>query len=149
MIAGFSGASTGMNLLQCLELYDEMKEWDVHKFHLGDCIGGDHQAWTIAKHMGNIELIGHPPNNPNKRAFLKYDFVHPDFPYLDRNHNIVDFVNASRGIMFIGPKTFKEELRSGTWATFRYAKKVDCHIHILQSGLVKPNAEKSPWNKRG
>lgn len=133
MIAGFTGTSQGMSLQQCLELRDQFEINDVRELHIGDCIGGDHQAYTIAVYMG-MRVVGHPPDKRRKRAFLKYDHLHDEFPYLVRNHNIVDWVKSKSGIMFIGPLTNHEEVRSGTWATKRYAKKVGCHIHILRRG---------------
>lgn len=149
MIAGFSGTSKHIILPQCLELLDEMRDYDIHELHLGDCIGGDHQAYVIAKHIGNIKLVGHPPDNPKKRANLKYDRLYPEAPYLVRNHRIVDWVNSKSGIMFIGPATFEEELRSGTWATYRFAKEVGCAIHVLHRGLVAKEPGKFPWIEKG
>lgn len=41
-------------------------------------------------------------------------------PYLWRNHQIVDATSA----LIAAPFGFEEELRSGTWATVRYARKL-------------------------
>lgn len=44
--------------------------------------------------------------------------VHKAKPPLDRNR---DIVNGS-DVMLVAPRERKEELRSGTWATYRYAR---------------------------
>ena len=47
--------------------------------------------------------------------------------YLERNRDIVDACD----ILIACPRTLKEELRSGTWATVRYARKVGKPVAIL------------------
>ena len=116
-----------MSLQQCLELRDQFEINDVRELHVGDCVGGDHQAYIIAKHMG-MRVVGHPPDNRSKRAFLDYNFEQPTKPYLVRNHNIVDCVE----MLFVGPLTDLEQIRSGTWATKRYAERIGVAIHVLQ-----------------
>ena len=57
----------------------------------------------------------------------------PELPPLVRNHKIVGAVH----LLIATPKTDKEELRSGTWATIRYAKKVR-----LSTCIVYPDGTK-------
>jgi len=133
MIGGFTGTSLGMTLQQCLELRDLFEDWSIHELHVGDCVGADHQAYSIARHLG-MRVVGHPPTNPIKRTFLKYDTEFSPYPYLERNHNIVDCVKRGSGMLFVAPSSDHETLRSGTWATKRYAEKVGCSICILSRG---------------
>lgn len=94
--------------------------------HIGDCIGGDHDIYLICRELG-IRTVCHPPENPSKRAFDEYDEVRPELPYLDRNHNIVDETD----FLIACPKKNEEELRSGTWATVRYARKKGKTVYVL------------------
>jgi len=48
-------------------------------------------------------------------------------PYLERNHNIVD----ESELLIACPKSKEEELRSGTWATVRYARKKGVRIILI------------------
>lgn len=85
----------------------------------GDCIGGDADCHDIARKLGlRVEI--RPPDNPKQRAFKNGDVVFSPKPYLERNHDIVDSVDAMLGF----PAQVEEQWRgSGTWATIRYAKK--------------------------
>jgi hypothetical protein len=86
-------------------------------FAHGDCIGADAEASKIAKKLG-YKIILHPPINSNKRAWSDYDEARPVKEYLVRNHDIVDETQ----FLIATPKSEIEEVRSGTWATIRYAK---------------------------
>jgi hypothetical protein len=87
--------------------------------HHGDCIGSDALAHRLALELG-IEVEIHPPINSSKRAFCKgARVVYAPKDYIPRNHDIVDL--STRLISL--PKGKVEELRSGTWATIRYARK--------------------------
>lgn len=90
-----------------------------HYFHHGDCFGVDEQGATFAK-SAEFTIVAHPPLNtkyqqPNKSL---NDTVLPPKDYLVRNHDIVNTVD----LMLALPNTYNEVLRSGTWATMRYAK---------------------------
>ena len=90
--------------------------------HHGNCIGGDFLAHEAALRCG-YSIVVHPPVSE------RFAFVHLDDPlhrvdtlepklYLDRNH---DIVNSS--ILLIALPKHTEHLRSGTWATVRYARR--------------------------
>lgn len=96
------------------------------EFHVGDCIGSDQEMGLEAYRYG-YRMMGHPPINRSKRAFLYYDFTYDAKPYLERNHDIVDAVDY----MLATPKEFTEQLRSGTWSTIRYAKKMKKPLTII------------------
>jgi hypothetical protein len=51
----------------------------------------------------------------------------PAKPYLVRNHEIVD----DSQVLIAAPKEFTEQLRSGTWATIRYARKIGRTVRIV------------------
>ena len=127
MKIGFTGTQEGMteNQLGALKLF--LLEHEEGHFHHGDCVGADFQAATLAKTL-DWWVVGHPPDSDKKRAFFCSDFNHPAMPYLERNQAIVNDVD----ILVAAPKTEKEQLRSGTWATIRYARKRGIQIVILK-----------------
>lgn len=132
---GFTGTQEGMSELQQKLLHDilafAVKDGDTVVFHHGDCIGADEQAHEIALTLG-CKIHIHPPVNGSKRAFCDaWDAIYESKPYLDRNK---DIVNSSIGLI-AAPKTTKEEQRSGTWSTVRYATKNNKPIIILPRRL--------------
>jgi len=128
MKLGITGTQQGMTEEQIRFLYDFLLEAQPTEIHAGDCIGVDAQAIVIAMGVNSqIKRIGHPPIVEKKRAFCPYDEERPEKPYLDRNHDIVDETD----ILLAFPKSTEEELRSGTWATIRYAKKQDAEVVIV------------------
>lgn len=134
---GFTGTQEGMAQAQQKELLAHLKRWlTLHselEIHHGDCIGADaefHALCTSIWPANRISVVVHPPTNEGKRAFCQFEnqVVLPAKPYLERNRAIVDSVEG----MVAGPKTLEEELRSGTWATIRYAKKQLTPLIILK-----------------
>ncbi len=124
MIAGFTGTRYGMNAWQREQLKKYFQQMGITELHQGMCIGGDEEANTIARDLG-LRTVGHPPIQNKLRSECIVDQLHKPLPYMTRNHNIVDAVK----ILFVGPYTNLEVLRSGTWATYRYA--VQCGIHTV------------------
>lgn len=128
MKVGFTGTRKGMSKCQKKELLDRLLFLNPIEFHHGDCLGADAEAHSIVReHFPATKIIIHPPSNPKDRAFCKGDRTYLPVEYLERNKEIVNSVN----VMIATPKTDKEELRSGTWATIRFAWKVDRTIIIL------------------
>lgn len=99
---------------------------DVKILHHGDCIGVDVQTAKIAEFMG-VKTVCHPPSNPAARARHNSTVILPEKEYLDRNRDIVDAVDY----MIVVPFEKEEILRSGTWMTYRYAKKRDVGRTII------------------
>ena len=131
---GFTGTQQGMTKAQKDKVDDLLKDyyWVGLEFHHGDCIGADAESAFIARNIG-FRIASHPPLYDGKRAFCNYDVVYPEKPYLDRNHDIVDSVR----IVIATPKEFKEVLRSGTWATIRYAKRKKFLEIVFPDGTVE------------
>ena len=126
-----------MNERQKAELLHHLAHWQLSGYseleiHHGDCIGADAefhdlclQSWPAA----SVRVVLHPPTVATKRAFKEspgQTDLDP-LPYLQRNHAIVDSVDAMLG----APKGMSEELRSGTWATIRYSRKRGVPLRIL------------------
>ncbi len=133
MIVGFTGTQKGMTAAQLTQAYSILGIMDLTHLHHGDCIGADNQAHSIALSR-KCEITIHPPVNNTKRAFCHNKIttdtiLHVKRPleYLERNHNIVDESEA----LVATPGENQEQLRSGTWATIRYAKKRGKEIIII------------------
>jgi len=133
MIYGFTGTKHGMSTEQ-KECFREIVKGRHVVFHHGDCIGADAEAHDIVvSNAASADIIIHPPLIAKYRAF-KYGIcrvgsttIRKPREYLARNH---DIVNESQA-MIATPRFTYEELRSGTWATIRYAKKVDKKLTII------------------
>jgi len=130
---GFTGTKEGMTEKQkgwvrsfLFYLVKPFPPEEEKFFHHGDCVGADFEAHTIACSWG-FNIVIHPPVLSKYRA---YSDQAPDrtegtmevrhcFQYLTRNKHIVD----ESDILLVTPKTEFQQLRSGTWAAYRYAKK--------------------------
>lgn len=126
MNVGFTGTQRGMTEAQWAALWPLLCARAPGEFHEGDCINSDAQA-AYAARVAGFRIIGHPPTNDSKRAFFPADEWREPLPYLDRNHKIV---MASQE-MIATPGEFDEQLRSGTWATIRYARRVGRPLHVI------------------
>jgi len=117
MATGMTGTQYGLTTAQfdaAVELVSSL----TGDFHHGDCIGADLSLAEIATEL-KLNVIAHPPEKSDKRAFHKSHAILDPLPYLERDYKIVDAVD----LMFAFPKGFNEERRSGTWTTIRYARK--------------------------
>jgi hypothetical protein len=126
---GFTGTREGMTIAQweavdsVLDRFFEVPV--VNEWHVGDCIGADQQACGLIYSLQakyRIKTHGHIPNHNQFRAFCDYDVEHEPKQYLARNRDIVD----ASDLMIAAPYEYEEVGRgSGTWATIRYADRVD------------------------
>ncbi len=137
MKVGFTGTKKGMTIPQrhtfCALLKHLVELSIIKEFHHGDCVGADEHAHIMIMHSGVFgvflrpHLVIHPPANDRLRAFCEYpDETRDPLPYLDRNHKIVDETD-----ILIATPAGKEQLRSGTWATVRYAGKKKKPIYLI------------------
>jgi hypothetical protein len=94
------------------------------RYTTATAIGVDAEAHAIVLSPGTArvtKLVIHPPGIEGKRAFCTgFDEIREPFPYLVRDHHIVDEVD----LLVAVPKSAVEVVRSGTWATARYARKL-------------------------
>lgn len=117
---GFTGTryDPTPNQLEQLQQVFRILQFDV--FHHGDCVGADTAAHFIVTELGK-EIWIHPSNlgkfQGNNTTYLGRR-LSPKDP-LDRNHDIVDVSS----MIVACPDSKIEALRSGTWATVRYARK--------------------------
>lgn len=132
MKLGFTGTREGMTDDQKMEFTTILNKIKPSEFHHGDCVGADAEADRIVG-AGNRNLIiyVYPPITESSRAFCEGGFndriIHKTKPYLERNKDIVD----SSEILIACPNSDQEKLRSGTWATIRYAREKKRVIYII------------------
>ena len=86
--------------------------------HHGDCIGADAIAHDVARSIG-ARIVVHPPILASKRAFKSGDEERSPATYRKRNHAIV---NETEFLIAMPQNPGREVVRSGTWATVRYAR---------------------------
>ena len=129
---GFTGARTGMTQIQktmvttLLKNYEGLINVSALRCHHGDCVGSDEQFHDLAYAVANTLIMVYPSTDEKLRAFCFGKKPHPPGrvfesapkPYLTRNR---DIVKASQ--FLIACPNGKEQLRSGTWSTIRYARK--------------------------
>jgi hypothetical protein len=128
---GFTGSREGMSDRQ----YEILLEWLRHYkrtdgevvLHHGDCIGADAQAHQAAL-LCDVRVVIHPCTLTSQRAFCKgYSHAYEPLPPLERNSRIVQAAD----IVIATPKESTEQLRSGTWATIRRARKAHKPVEII------------------
>jgi len=124
MRVGFTGSEKGMKDLQRDALMRWLHRLEATEFHHGDCIEADmwaHMMVLNIRPIRYIKIVIHPPDVGRKRAFCCLaDEVRPEKPYLDRNKDIVN----ETAVLVASPFTYLERLRSGTWSTVRYARRL-------------------------
>lgn len=138
MRIGFTGTRAGMTQAQAnttiaallwLTAHEEARPIAVH----GDCKGADAQFDSICKTYG-FYRIAWPCTLHNQRAFCDVNEQHVEQPPLVRNRCIVEDAN----VMLATPRSATEELRSGTWATIRHARRAGKPLLlILPDGTVR------------
>lgn len=135
MIFGFTGTQRGMTLAQQETLWELLPHRSElqDEFHYGDCIGADYEAFKLAE-AGGLFTVCHPPRNSRKRAWTQACIVREPRDYLVRNMNIAKACE----LLLAAPGEPDEQLRSGTWATVRYARRLRRPVTIvLPDGSVR------------
>ncbi len=133
MIIGFTGTQKGMTAAQKREvtgilarICDPLK--DHNRFaHHGDCVGADAEFDLIAHSLRWVTII-HPASDvsESKKAHTQeHGWIAK--PALIRNHDIVDVSE----LLIATPGQSTEVQRSGTWATIRYAHKVQKPLIVI------------------
>ena len=129
IVIGFTGTQLGLTTDQHVEMRQHFKQFrnaNAGWMHNGDCEGADKEAGELWQAMcGGIHL--HPPTVRYKRAWLKAERTEKPRPYLDRNKDIVD----ASTVLIATPDSPVERIRSGTWSTVRYARKLGRPILII------------------
>lgn len=127
MDIGFTGTQLGCTAQQKATVRRLLIEMDPEGVAHGDCIGADAEFHAIALQLGKWIRI-HPPYKGSKRAYCEeWNEILPGKDYLDRNKDIVNGVDY----LIACPEGDEEVLRSGTWSTVRYARKVGVPVIVV------------------
>lgn len=135
MIVGITATQKGLTRKQRRAFRNLIRKLEPTCLHHGDCIGGDVEGLQDARIIyPHITVVVHPPLSDAKRAFSHATTYVEPRSYLVRNRDIVDAVD----VLIALPSSRNERLRSGTWATVRYARKQHKAIYyVYQDGCVK------------
>lgn len=129
MRVGITGTREGMSQAQKERFVLRLYELQPTQFHHGDCLGADAEGHDIVREFfPNVEIHVHPPISDYMRAFRRGDIIYEPDHYIPRDRRIVDMTE----FMFGAPLTDTEIVRSGTWTTIRYAKKVGRNYEVLK-----------------
>jgi hypothetical protein len=133
-VTGTRSGGSPEQLAQLTDILDRVRALGFAVLHHGDAQGVDAQAYALARNLGGFKTFSHPPDVETYRAFTKFnEYEYPPMPYLDRNHKLVDEVE----VLLALPLQAVEVLRSGTWATVRYARRVRVTTMIVKrNGLL-------------
>lgn len=133
IIIGFTGTQVGMTDAQKREVNAILADKKSQSIGIncaihGDCIGADSEFHTMATNL-QYQTIAYPASDVDKRkvANCQCSFKNPPRPALTRNHDIVGVAN----LMVACPKEMSEIIRSGTWATIRYARSIKTPLIIV------------------
>lgn len=135
MKVGFTGTQQGMSSEQratVAEILNSLGHISV-AIH-GACIGADYDFNQICSEM-DIPIEAYPSTIKGKTAECVGAWLHPPMPPLDRNRAIVERAD----IILACPAQYEEILRSGTWATVRYARKANVKLIIIYPNGVTRN----------
>lgn len=121
-VIGFTGTREGMTESQKKAVHSALlyaiSQGPTIAIH-GDCIGADAQFDEICQSL-HIETFCRPCTLMNYRANTSATILAEAEHPLTRNKKIVDGCS----LLLATPQTAHEELRSGTWSTIRYARRV-------------------------
>jgi hypothetical protein len=135
MKLGMTGSRQGISAEALMVLNIFLAKNDVTEGHHGDCVGADldfHNQLVL----NDIRIIIHPPDNDSNRSFCESNVIKPVKPYLTRNKNIVNETD----MLIAFPATKDEIIRSGTWSTIRYAKRMNTKVLIIfLDGMIEAN----------
>lgn len=126
MKLGMTGNRYGISNEAQTKLIDFLNENKIIEVHHGDCLGADATFHDICSNL-KIKTVIHPPDQDGMRSFCKGDIILKAKKYLVRNK---DIVNATDTLIAF-PSTKKEIVRSGTWSTIRYARKLNKKVVII------------------
>lgn len=141
MHIGFTGTRSFLQISEERKnAFDEalelLKDEGYTHLHHGDCIGSDYYAHTRAL-IFNYNIIIHPPYIDKQRAYAdkgKMPGYEGEITILDErsfHQRNQDIVKNSHILLAMPANPEVEELRSGTWSTIRFARKLGREVRIF------------------
>jgi hypothetical protein len=137
IILGITGTRAGPRPAQTAAALKFMRGLKPYRVVHGGAPGFDMIAHGIAETLRVREVEIHPSTQSNVGAAGVIPgagvVIYPELPPLERNRVIVKRIYG----LLACPKTDDEELRSGTWATVRYAREAGVPVYLIkQDGLI-------------
>ncbi len=128
LVIGFTGSRRGPTEDQVESLRKVLDELgNVTAAHHGDAEGADAAFHKVCLER-QIPVEIHPPRDEKDRAYCEGAVrVHEARDFRAQGQAIV---NACK-LLIAMPDGYKEKLRSGTWTTIRYARKIARKILII------------------
>ncbi len=123
----FTGTQRGMQPAQGVAFTELICMLRPDWFHHGNCVGADKDAHDVVRACLPTKIRLHPCNITNKQAECVGDATELVLPPLVRNRVMVD----QCPILVATPGEADEVLRSGTWATIRYARAKKRTIYLI------------------
>lgn len=115
-----------------------------HVLHHGCCVGSDAEMHVLAVAQ-EWSVVGHLPTNRSlvmQQTTGFHQLIAEPGDYMARNHAVV---NAGYALL-AAPKTPHEQIRSGTWATIRFARRLHKHIVLFwPDGTVQALKRGEKW----
>jgi len=133
MRLGFTGTREEPTQAQIDWLTEFFRQEKPTELHHGACVGSDWAAHRVA--AGNFAIVVHPPIDErlmvraSKLMIYRDVLILPPAPYLERNRHIVD--NTDRLVAFSRAGDDMNTMKSGTWATVRYAKSQGKPVDVI------------------
>lgn len=140
---GFTGTRRKLTIKQEDRLELILKSFNIKEFHHGGCRGADMSAHGLIVYLITNEGLAckihiHPSDlmfesgdfnacDESHPTNTHWDIYYKPKPPIERNHNIVDATE----VLIATPLQKHEVLRSGTWATIRYALKIGRDVVII------------------
>lgn len=132
-VTGTEAGSSPEQLIALRAVLRGLSATGVHILHMGECIGVDDEANTIARQELGMWTVGHPPLDQKKWADCKVDDRRPPEEYLARDRTMA----ATIDLLIAVPRGFKLNRRSGVTATVNYAEEYGkIVLFIWPDGLV-------------
>jgi hypothetical protein len=129
---GFTGTQKGVTAFQREQVWNILHQLTTFRGHHGQCVGADIDFDQIARNCkGFMGMNIYPSNVFGKQGWCQIDptrdVVYSPCDPLVRNNKIVGNTN----LLIVCPKEDRMIMRSGTWATYRYAKGIGQHIVLI------------------
>ncbi len=129
MKVGVTGTRSGMTQVQTEQVKLILAELKGTQLHHGDCVGADAEVAELARELG-YQIVCHPPEKSDLRAWVPADEMREPFSYFRRNRNIVDECD----VLLVVPYQTSHQPNGGTWYTYDYAVKKSVRTEIIWPG---------------
>lgn len=131
MRLAFTGTQRGITVGQRLALMELLRlgTWTAHGNGL--CVGADAEMFKLVMvERPDVRRVGFPCTISSKQARTLYRHCHEirtPLPPMERNTRLVEWACEHGGVggaLIATPGEVEEQVRSGTWATIRRARKL-------------------------